>query len=591
MIKSTILKIAFFLITAALPLAGFSQLTVIYGYVKSNSSGMGIANHQVVIQSHIDTITSTGMNYYSTVFTSPGGFFIDSVTVPTGQNIKFFVSTLDCQGNTVTDSVFSNQNTGVNLLICDSGLISCKADFIAYADTGNYKKYYFYNIAVTPFTNLMWHFGDGDSSTAINPVHIYAKDSLYPVSLTVYDTATGCSDTKNDTIDVKPVFYCSNSFTYVKNNLTVSFYGSVNNSLPTIYKWSFGDFSYATGQNPQHVYSNAGIYKTCLQTISVNPQNMDTCVAFSCKYISIQAPPMGNIWGQVFADTDRVYHGKVVLYKFIQSNGTYQSIDTVDVTNIDSLNLSFYYFGNIPFGKYITKAYLTSQSSNYNVFGPAFYGNSFKWDKTPAFILNQGGINKPIHLTHIYNANGPVDITGKVMEGTIKNPGDPIPGVLLYLYDVQGDVYGYTYSDNSGNYSFTGLQYRKYYVYADVINKDIFPAFVWPDESNNHLTNINIYIGKDKVTSIGGDERPQALVFPNPVSDRLNIVIGNAKAGLYKFELFDNLGRLILTRQRQMSPDNNTIKLNLNGVPNGFYSLMIKSGDGVSSVIKVIVSH
>jgi PKD repeat protein len=568
--------------------AVFGQLTVIYGYVKSNTTNVGIANHQVIISSAIDTVTSTGMNYYSSVFTSTSGVFLDSVTIPTGQNIKFKVSTLDCQNNVVVDSFFSMNPSPVNLFICDSNLVSCKADFVAYADTSNYKKYHFVNLSLNNYTSMVWHFGDGDSSTILNPVHTYSLDTTYAISLTVYDSVTGCTNTKYDTIKVSPVFYCTNSFTHSANHLTVDFFGSVNNTLPTIYKWNFGDFSTATGQNPQHIFAHAGIYKVCLQTISVNPQTLDTCIANSCQFISIQAPPVGNIWGQVFADTSRVYKGEVILYKYT-SNDKYIGFDTVEITNIDSLNLSFYYFANIPYGKYLTKAYLSAGSQNYYNYGPSYFGNSFKWDSEDAFILNQGGINKPIHLTHIYTPTGSVTVEGKVMEGTVKKPGDPVPNVLLYVYDVQGDVYGYTYSDVNGDYSFSGLGYYKYYIYADVINKKIFPACVWPDEGHQTLTDINIYVGKDRVTSIANTKITEAVIFPNPAKDILNVSIKSPIAGQYHFRISNNQGMVVKSFYSNLSPDNNSLQIDVRSLSAGFYNLIIESPERTAAVLKVVI--
>ena len=586
--KKRILNI---LIALIFPFVGMSQLTVIYGYVKSNTTNLGIANHQVTIKSQIDTSTSTGMNYYSSVFTASNGFFLDSVTVPTGQNIIFQISTFDCQNNIVTDSFYSFTPSPVNLSICDSNLASCLADFVAYADTSNYKNFHFYNLSLNNYTSNVWYFGDGDSSLATNPNHIYSSDGFYPVSLTVYDSVTGCTNTKYDTVNVSPTFYCSNSFTYSANNLDVNFFGSVNNTLPTIYKWNFGDFSIATGQNPVHIFSNAGIYKVCLQTISVNPLNMDTCIASSCQYISVQAPPSGNIWGQVFRDSLRVDAGQVILYQYQSAKNIYVGFDTVDVTVIDSINLSFYYFERIPYGKYITKAFLKKQSVTYFDFGPAYFGNSFKWNNTPAFTLNKAGIDKPIHLTHIYTPLGLAMVEGKVLEGSQKNPGDPVANVLLYLYDVQGDVYGYTYSDVDGNYSFIGLEYKKYYIYADVLNKGIFPAYVWPDEGHHNLTDINIYIGTEKVTSIQEESVIEAKVFPNPADEMIQIQLNVKEDGDYKFVLLNNLGQIVLSTTKELNRDSQTVKMDLNSLSSGVYNLLIYSPTHNSSAIKIVITH
>lgn len=566
----------------------FAQSSLIAGYVKSMTNGIGIANHQVIIQSQIDTATSTGMNYYSTVFTASNGFFIDTVSIPNGQNIMFIVSTLDCQNNPVYDTLFTFFPHFINLLICDTGLLSCTADFLSFPDTANYKKHYFINMSTPGNGFYKWYFGDGDSSIQKNPVHSYNKDSLYAVSLTVYDPVAQCYNQKTDTINVSPAFYCNNAFSFTSNFLNASFSGTVNNSLPTIYNWNFGDFSTASGQNPTHIYSHAGIYFVKLQTISVNPQNLDTCISNSSKYINIQSPPVGNIWGQVFLDTSRAKYADVLLYKFLNSKDGFELIDSVELTIVDSMNMSFYYFPNIPYGQYITKARLSPVSSFYTNFGPAYVGNTFKWDDSKIFHLNQAAVNQPIHLTHIFQATGPVDVTGQVLEGNLKNPGDPIAGVLVYLYDVQDDVYGYTYTDANGRYTFTGLEYKKYYIHADFINKELIPAWVWPDESNAHLTHINIYVGENQVTSIAENHEIDGKIFPNPANDILNLLIKPTVESQFTIYIYNAIGQEVNKIQTRIFPDNEPIVINLSNIPKGLYTIKIESENLIPKSIKLV---
>ena len=45
-----------------------------------------------------------------------------------------------------------------------------------------------------------WEFGDGNTSTATNPVHIYAVPGIYIVKLTAFSASTGCPDTFTETV-------------------------------------------------------------------------------------------------------------------------------------------------------------------------------------------------------------------------------------------------------------------------------------------------------------------------------------------------------------------------------------------------------
>jgi gliding motility-associated-like protein len=60
-----------------------------------------------------------------------------------------------------------------------------------------------------------WSFGDGESSSARNPEHTYALPGIYPVTLVVLNSATGCSDTATRQMRVREDFalYIPDAFT------------------------------------------------------------------------------------------------------------------------------------------------------------------------------------------------------------------------------------------------------------------------------------------------------------------------------------------------------------------------------------------
>ncbi|MGZ5244322.1 MAG: PKD domain-containing protein, partial [Bacteroidia bacterium] len=137
----------------------------------------------------------------------------------------------------------------------------------------------------TKFTNTYsssiftykWMFGDGDSSTAENPSHIYAAAGTYQVIFTVTNN-NGCATTvtKAVTVNAKPVA----SFT-TQNECFGNVAGFVNTSTVNgdsiiSYAWNFGDGQTSTAMEPTHNYSAAGTYTvtlrvataTCSDTVS-----------------------------------------------------------------------------------------------------------------------------------------------------------------------------------------------------------------------------------------------------------------------------------------------------------------------------------
>lgn len=135
---------------------------------------------------------------------------------------------------------------------------------------------------------FVWEFGDGTTSTATDPTHLYANAGSYQVRLIATDT-NSCNKTDTSayfTITVSP--NPSASFTYspqpTESNMPVSF---VNSSAgATRYKWLFGDgdtlFSIQRDTMVQHLYNASGTYKACLVSY-----NNFGCSDTSCQGISI----------------------------------------------------------------------------------------------------------------------------------------------------------------------------------------------------------------------------------------------------------------------------------------------------------------
>ena len=116
-----------------------------------------------------------------------------------------------------------------------------------------------------------WSFGDGSHARGAEMKHQYKEDGVYLVCLTVVDRKGQCKEqtckrvkVDCDPCDLDPQFGyrldCSSRTIYLK--------GSSNNG--SLYYWSFGDGSSATGAETKHTYSRDGIY---LVTLTVKDAN------------------------------------------------------------------------------------------------------------------------------------------------------------------------------------------------------------------------------------------------------------------------------------------------------------------------------
>ncbi len=148
----------------------------------------------------------------------------------------------------------------------------------------------FTNQSVGSITGSAWDFGDGTTSTAVNPVHVYSAAGTYTVKLTV--TGPGGSNTQTRTSYVTvtaptpaPVASFIGSPTSGVAPVTVSFtnqsVGSITGSA-----WDFGDGTTSTAVNPVHVYSAAGTYTVKLTVTGPGGSNTQT----RTSYVTVTAP-------------------------------------------------------------------------------------------------------------------------------------------------------------------------------------------------------------------------------------------------------------------------------------------------------------
>lgn len=108
-----------------------------------------------------------------------------------------------------------------------------------------------------------WNFGDGNTSTAINPIHAYAQDGNYTVSLTVR-TRNGQETFTSPAFVTVQTGGTRVDFTADRTNIAVDdlvFFTdlSVSPSAPiTGYFWDFGDGGTSTQANPNHQFRSIG---------------------------------------------------------------------------------------------------------------------------------------------------------------------------------------------------------------------------------------------------------------------------------------------------------------------------------------------
>jgi PKD repeat protein len=120
----------------------------------------------------------------------------------------------------------------------------------------------------TNTTSYWWNFGDGNSSSAVNPSHTYTSNGSFSVSLSVNDSILfNCNDVSSQLVNYTTCIAYVN-FTMAKDSsqLPAIVWDAVPNYPQNILaaNWIWGDGSNTTGLYPSHTYSAAGLYSICV---------------------------------------------------------------------------------------------------------------------------------------------------------------------------------------------------------------------------------------------------------------------------------------------------------------------------------------
>lgn len=159
------------------------------------------------------------------------------------------------------------------------------------------------NLAVTD--SIRWTFGDGSSSSDVNPVHTYNVAGTYTVCLRIlrYNTpgTTPCIREICKTIVVTTPCNLQAYFSAQpdpNHPLRIKFTNLSNPILPSdSVRWTFGDGTSISGlqsdpnvANPTHDYANAGTYTVCIRVKKNINSTPSPCVSEYCKQVVVTAP-------------------------------------------------------------------------------------------------------------------------------------------------------------------------------------------------------------------------------------------------------------------------------------------------------------
>jgi PKD repeat protein len=217
------------------------------------------------------------VTYAVTPGTGSGFVFPTTAGTAAGVSQSIFTST---QAGTATVSATVDSQT-VSALI-ERPIAAFTAEDMSVVRQLQEARFIDQSISSLPLT-YAWDFGDGGTSADQNPPHVYKKEDVYTVTLTVSNSLGHDTITKENFIFATPPNPLKANFMGENKTggspLEVQFtdHSMVSVKIPSYpdidsWYWEFGDGTTSTQKNPNHTYQDAGNYHVTL-TVSNSVDN------------------------------------------------------------------------------------------------------------------------------------------------------------------------------------------------------------------------------------------------------------------------------------------------------------------------------
>ena len=228
-----------------------------------------------------------------------------------------------------------------------------------------------FNNSSSNASSYSWSFGDGESSSELNPSHQYSDTGMYSIQLISTDT-NGCSDTLNKTDFISLNFPFSASFSS-ENSIGCTPLSSrligdtINNNL--VHTWTFSNGDTLIGTDVTTVFNEKGLYDVKLTVIDKNgckdsilksnyidakgnafasfyPDSLDSCSNRTVQFHNASQNGVNYLWKFGSQDSSSSYHTS---YSFVQE-GSYQVVLKVTDSDgcVDSTTQTYHVNGLSP---------------------------------------------------------------------------------------------------------------------------------------------------------------------------------------------------------------------------------------------------
>lgn len=450
-----------------------------------------------------------------------------------------------------------------------------------------------------------WNFGDGDTSNASSPSHLYSASGTYFVLLSV--NASNCSDdtTINIQINALPAPAFSASVTQACDSATILF--NNNSAGATSAIWFFGDGDSSSVYSPYHLYSSPGNYSVTLQVVSQGGCSRSKTMlnliqieetpsaAFSSTAQSICQNQCVDFSNQSTAGATSwqwIFDGAIASSAVVQNPGSicYPSMGNFDVTlNVSNgtcsnthTETSFIHVVNCsvkPKGAFIISDTSFCQGTCVSFVDLSTNAVTWKWlflGAVPATSTQENPTNICYPNSGVY----PVTLISGNTAGTdtvffssiIQVAGTPIMPAISVSGNILNATPAVGYQWYFNNVALSGANAQQY---TALLSGDYSVVI-----SDANGCTSSSYI--QHVPLVGIEETDYDLyfyIYPNPVQNEINVMISNNNSSDLTLKLFDELGREVSSNYYPGVSGEETLNLKLYDLAKGIYFLQILAED------------
>ena len=468
--------------------------------------------------------------------------------------------------------IYSENGTYNVILTIEAGDCSDTYQDSVYINENNFEgcfAYFYYDVSGDEFLDVsfydasfyldggdswFWEFGDGETSTEQNPVHIYSEGGIYEVELHIAEGEY--SDSVSFTVYVGSEYFlgtrCYAAFSFAQpspGGLTFEFYDasySPSGSMENYY-WDFGDGETSTEQNPIHSYITEGEYVVTLSINAGDCESEFSTFVFAGEENWYPDDCQAIYWFTTNPDNYKEFQ----FYDFSYSNEFIQSWEwKVNNSAISYLQNPLYEFPQD--GVYDVSLQITTD----------FCESIFFMEIEVSENINPGDSLMPLFFPDQFD-----------------------PDSVFFNNLSRGDITGQRWDFGDGEFSYAhdpkhkftgGIHEVALSVWdEDEIENTIVVVFSTENKSAEDVQILNSYFYPGGINDINTVEINEIVVYPNPADDYIEINKPKQECNMI---IYDITGRSVLQQNFCSDADK---KIDVSKLDRGIYFVYINSGESV----------